>query len=249
MGDRDKRTGRKRTRRDRPHHKLIIASLTDDKDALVERAQKVAMARVHEKTRYKAVLGDGEKKLWTYADALFPGWIQILDIIHVKDKLLIAAHLNYPQGTDDARDYVKERLVALLKGEVDSVIEDFAITVEDRTLPKSEVKILKLKVLGYFETNRDRMRYDEYLRLGLPIGSGLIEGTCKNLINDRMERSGMRWSPEGAEAILKLRSLHLTDHWDDFWEFAIARENRMLYGSYQPSQHETTFQCDILKAA
>ncbi|MEW6352230.1 MAG: hypothetical protein AB1646_24520, partial [Thermodesulfobacteriota bacterium] len=91
--------------------------------------------------------------------------------------------------------------------------------------------------------------YDEYLKLGLPIGSGLIEGTCKNLINDRMERSGMRWSQEGAEAILKLRALHLTDHWDDFWEFAVAREKKTLYSSYPPSHRETTCEYDILKAA
>ncbi|MEW6351817.1 MAG: hypothetical protein AB1646_22440, partial [Thermodesulfobacteriota bacterium] len=57
MGDGNKRTGRKRTRRNRPHHKLIMASLTDDKDVLVEKAQKVAMARIHEKTQHKAVVG------------------------------------------------------------------------------------------------------------------------------------------------------------------------------------------------
>jgi len=249
MGDGKKKSGHKRTRRNKPHHKLIIASLTDDKDAMMEKAQRVAMPRIHDKTQYKAVVGDGEKKIWSYADELFPGWIQILDIIHAKDKLLIAAHLHYPKGSDDAHDYVKERLLALLNGEVDSVIEDFAITLDDGTLCKSKVKILRSKVLGYFETNRGRMRYDEFLKLGLPIGSGLIEGTCKNLINDRMERSGMRWSPEGAEAILKLRALHLTDHWSDFWEFSIAREKRTLYGSYPLSQQETTFQMDILRVA
>ena len=132
---------------------------------------------------------------------------------------------------------------------MDSVIEDFANIVEEGELSKSKLKILKSKVLGYFQTNRDRMRYDECLKLGLPIGSGLIEGTCKNLINDRMERSGMRWSPEGAEAILKLRALHLTDHWDDFWEFSIAREKRTLYSYYPSFAEETTFQLDMLKVA
>ena len=249
MGDGKRKTGHKRTRRNRPHHKLIIASLIDDKDAMMEKAQRVAVARIHDKTQYKAVVGDGEKKIWSYADELFPGWIQILDIIHAKDKLLIAAHLHYPQGSDDAREFVRERLVALLEGEVDSVIEDFANIVEEGELSKSKIKILKSKVLGYFETNRVRMRYDEYLKLGLPIGSGLIEGTCKNLINDRMERSGMRWSPEGAEAILKLRALHLTDHWNDFWEFSIAREKRTLYSCYPSLPEETTFQMDILKVA
>ena len=45
------------------------------------------------------------------------------------------------------------------------------------------------------------MRYDEYLARGLPIASGPVEGACKNLIKDRMERSGMRWTPRMAEAM------------------------------------------------
>ncbi len=249
MGDGKRKTGPERTRRNRPHHKLIIASLIDDKDALMEKAQRVAVARIHDKTLYKAVVGDGEKKTWSYADELFPGWIQILDIIHAKDKLLIAAHLHYPEGSDDAREFVRERLVALLEGEVDSVIKDFANIVEEGELSKSKIKVLKSKVLGYFETNRVRMRYDEYLKLGLPIGSGLIEGTCKNLINDRMERSGMRWFPEDAEAIPELGALHLTDHRVDFREFSIAREERTLYSCYPSFAEETTFQMDIPKVA
>lgn len=69
--------------------------------------------------------------------------------------------------------------------------------------------------------------------MGLPIGSGVIEGTCKNLINDRMERSGMRWSEKGAEAMVSLRGLHLTDLWDSFWTFRIEREKKMLYSISQ----------------
>ena len=44
----------------------------------------------------------------------------------------------------------------------------------------------------YFERNRDRMKYDEYLAAGYPIGSGVVEGACRHLVKDRMERTGMR---------------------------------------------------------
>jgi hypothetical protein len=75
------------------------------------------------------------------------------------------------------------------------------------------------------------MKYDEYLRRGLPIASGCVEGACKNLIKDRMERSGMRWSLEGAEAMIQLRSLYLSGDLDDYWDFHLEQEHRRLYPS------------------
>ena len=77
--------------------------------------------------------------------------------------------------------------------------------------------------------DRHHMRYDEYLRQGLPIASGCVEGACKNLIKDRMERSGMRWSLEGGEAMIRLRSLYLSGDLDDYWDFHLAEESRRLY--------------------
>lgn len=219
----------KKTRRPKPHHKRILASLTQDRSKVMNKAQAAAISRIHPHTALKAVLGDGEKNIWNFADELFPNWIQVLDIIHVRDKLWLAAHLYYKKDSPEAKEYVRERLVALLKGEVDMVIDDFRIAMEDGSLSASRTETLRRKVLGYFVNNRERMQYDTYLAKGLPIGSGVIEGTCKNLINDRMERSGMRWSPDGAEAILNLRSLDLTDLWNDFWAFRTQREKKALY--------------------
>lgn len=51
------------------------------------------------------------------------------------------------------------------------------------------------------------MRYDEYLRDGLPIGTGTIEGACRYLVKDRMDITGARWGINGAEAVLLFRSL------------------------------------------
>ena len=218
----------KKTRRPKAHHKRIIASLKEDRTTVMNKAQDAAMSRIHPDTGLKAVVADGEKSLWNFANDLFPDWIQVLDIIHVRDKLWLAAHLYYKQESPDAKEYVRERLVALLTGEVDLIIEDFRIAMEDGSLSASKAETLRRKVLGYFVNNRDRMQYDKYLAMGLPIASGVIEGTCKNLINDRMERSGMRWSPGGAEAIMKLRSLYLTDLWNDFWTFRAQREKQVL---------------------
>jgi hypothetical protein len=58
------------------------------------------------------------------------------------------------------------------------------------------------------------MRYDQYPANGWPIASGPVEGACKNLIKDRMERSGMRWTEQMAEAIVQLRAIYLSGDFD-----------------------------------
>jgi hypothetical protein len=71
-------------------------------------------------------------------------------------------------------------------------------------------------VANYLYRNRLRMRYDEYLAKGWPIASGPVEGACKNLVKDRMERSGMRWTETIAEAILQLRAVYLSGDFDSY---------------------------------
>ena len=74
------------------------------------------------------------------------------------------------------------------------------------------------------------MRYDVYLKAGYPIGSGVAEEACRHLVKDRMEQTGMRWTVSGAQAMLHLRATYLKDHWDDFIEDRIEREQTRLYG-------------------
>ena len=86
-----------------------------------------------------------------------------------------------------------------------------------------------MKICGYFEKNRDRMRYDQYLACGYPIASGVIEGACRHVVKDRLERTGMNWTIPGAQAMLELRCIYLTEHWDTFVEFRVAKETKRLY--------------------
>jgi hypothetical protein len=68
------------------------------------------------------------------------------------------------------------------------------------------------------------MQYDEMLALGAPIASGIIEGACRHLVNDRLDVTGARWSLAGAEAVLSLRSLLASGDFADYWEFHEAAE-------------------------
>jgi hypothetical protein len=73
------------------------------------------------------------------------------------------------------------------------------------------------------------MAYDIYLEKGYPIATGLVEGTCGSLVEDRMEQSGMRWSIAGAQAVLEQRAVVKNNDWEDFWAFYIDMETLRLY--------------------
>ena len=88
----------------------------------------------------------------------------------------------------------------------------------------------------YLLNYKDMLRYDEYLLEGLPIATGVIEGTCRHLVNDRMDITGARWGLRRAEAILKLRSLHCSKDYEDYWDFykeqTLRRNHLSQYDNY-----------------
>jgi hypothetical protein len=87
-------------------------------------------------------------------------------------------------------------------------------------------------VMTYLENGKNHMRYDIYLKRGYPIGSGVVEGACKNLVKDRMEQCGMRWTIAGAEAVLGMRSIQINGMNSDYWQYHIAQEKQRLYGNF-----------------
>ncbi len=80
------------------------------------------------------------------------------------------------------------------------------------------------KAANYLLKYKTHLRYDSYLARGYPIASGVIEGACRHLVNIRMNRTGARWSLQGAEAVLQLRALVKSGDFDDYWKFHEARE-------------------------
>ena len=85
-------------------------------------------------------------------------------------------------------------------------------------------------MLAICKKNRDRLCYDKALRSGFPIASGVIEGACRHLINDRLDITGARWSLQGAEAILKLRSINSSGDWEEYWSYHRSRSEKRNYG-------------------
>lgn len=74
------------------------------------------------------------------------------------------------------------------------------------------------RAAGYLANNADRMRYNVYRAMGLPIGSGVTEAACKTVVKERLCGSGMRWDTKGAAEVLCLRTMVKTPgRWDAFW--------------------------------
>ena len=115
----------------------------------------------------------------------------------------------------------------LLQGKVETVIRSFA--AKKNSLSQQKKKVL-LSVIKYYTNNKLYMKYDQYLSKGYPIGSGAIEGACRHLVKDRMERTGMRWEIEGAQAMLNTRSASINNEWDRLIEYRIKKKTKANYG-------------------
>jgi hypothetical protein len=224
--------------RPEPQHKHVWAEMTRQvggetvhaKESLFARLECESAARNSGHGRPVICLMDGERALWDMQRAHFSGAVGILDLFHVLERLWAVAHCSHKEGSDGARQYVEERLRDLLQGRVGYVIAGLRRRLVGGKLSGPKRKVVK-SAAEYLANNRQHMRYDEYLAAGYPIGSGVAEGACRHLVKDRLEQTGMRWTVEGARAMLHVRALYLNDQWGEYQEYRIEQEQTRLYGS------------------
>jgi hypothetical protein len=221
-----------RKRRSRPQNKRVRADLLVGKVSLFLWLAQEVIRRNPQGSKPVIFLSDGERALQDRQSEYLPeNTICILDLFHVLERLWKVAWCFFDERTQkrQAHQWVEERLKRLLEGKAGSVIRGIRYQSTQYALRGQRQKTVK-EAADYFERNRDRMKYDEYLAAGYPIGSGVVEGACRHLVKDRMERSGMRWLPSGAQAMLDLRATYLNGEWSDFWKFHTEREDQRLYG-------------------
>ena len=154
----------------------------------------------------------------------------VLDLIHVLEYLWTAAYVFHPEASPEAEAWVTERLLWLLCGDAGQVIASIRRTATRRGLSTPARKPADT-CANDLERHKAYLRYDTYLAAGLPIATGVIEGACRSLVRDRMEITGARWSLEGAEAILRLRSLRASGDWEAYWRHHEQREQQRQHAS------------------
>jgi hypothetical protein len=171
---------------------------------------------------------DGEPALWAEQREWLPRCIGILDIYHVMKRVWQCAYCFHREGTVEAERFFERKLRMILEGRVGYVIGVLKRAASQKKLTTEKRRTLQAAIV-YFENNQQYMKYDEYLRQGLPIGSGVAEGACRHVVKDRLEQTGMRWTLTGAQSMLDLRSTYINEDWEPYVQYYIDQEQNALY--------------------
>jgi hypothetical protein len=222
--------------RPRPQHKQVWASLprAEVPGSGTEAVFAWMLNEVAERNpglhKEMVFVGDGQDALWTARAKYLPQRhrVDILDLLHVTPRLWQAAHSFHAEGSAAAEQFVRERVLRILQGKVAGVIRGLREMATKQQVHGAKKKTLT-DVCRYLQRNQARMRYDVYLEAGYPIASGAIEGACRHLIKDRLERAGMHWTVWGAQAMLDVRSVSISGAWEEFQQYWIERETYRRY--------------------
>ncbi len=169
------------------------------------------------------VLGDGAAWNWERVARLFEKRIEILDWHHLEEKVEETAEGLYGSRSERAgRRGGKRRLDALWNGKVEEVLRglkrqrgEWAERGAEGARGAEALRTLE----HYLTANQGRMDYPRYRGLGLPVGSGVVESACKEVVGGRMKRSGMQWRKGSAETVLHLRAEFKSGRWDEDWRY------------------------------
>lgn len=162
-----------------------------------------------------SILGDGAEWVWNLAAEHFPGAQELLDVWHGAEHLAEGAKKVFGPGSMEATRQAacgRQRL-----------LEDGYVGVTDwvgalgAQVPAGGDGASLGSVLNYFCNHQDRLNYALRLRRGQSIGSGLVEGTIKQLLNKRIKQTGARWRVEHVGPLVELAAMAVGPEWQDFW--------------------------------
>ena len=188
-------------------------------------------------------LADGAKDNWRFmhdieADLPAPSQapIEIVDFYHACEHLKNGCDAAWGESTQQSMDFFV-RLKTWLKERDDGAERVIRTLRFQGSLAKGNQRKRLEAELTYFRNQQPRMHYAEYIRLHLPIASGVMEASCKTLVTQRLKRSGMAWTNAGGQAILTLRSLIQSDRWASAWTLLSADFRKTVTIRTQSNQH------------
>lgn len=219
----------------RPEHKRVLASLEKTPQEVISEGFSEALSRDPDQTKRWFVLVDGDPDLrnWVLAEAKKRGVTVtlVLDFIHALQYLWQAGEDLCGKEESAVEAWVLPRLERILAGKVSDVVAGMTRSATKLGLRKGQRKAVD-RCANYYLKRTAMMQYDEILRVGAPIATGAIEGSCKHLINDRCDLCGARWTVKGAEAILKLRAVYISGDFDEYWKHHEAEERKRNHESH-----------------
>jgi hypothetical protein len=189
---------------------IVYAARLGNREALGHDLYRLAGQPESQESQGMAFVADGANWLDEIKDLQFPLATRIIDQWHAREYLWNLSNEFYEQGTWKAQGWAKEKIQLLKRNKQRSLKLAFC-RMDPKT--KKQREILS-NTRRYFGNHGHQMNYPLYQRMGFHIGSGVVEGACKHVIQSRFKRAGMRWSRPGAENLLALRSLHINDKWE-----------------------------------
>ena len=183
-----------------------------------ERIYAEASRRGLSQAQKVVVLGDGARWVRGLAELHFYGATQIIDLYHAREHIGKLCQLLFAGDEKKIRAFRMRWWTLLDEGKVERIVAQARSQLSGAGANQEQIEI----ELGYFEENRERMRYQRFREEGLFVGSGVVEAGCKSVIGQRLKRSGMEWSVSGANAIISLRCLLLSGRFEEYWESRCA---------------------------
>ena len=163
------------------------------------------------------VIGDGAHWIWNLAASHFPGAVQIVDLYHAQEHVWDVAHAVFGRTTQKGISWAKQACDLLVHGKIEELVAQIS-KLPAIAPPPGKSKSVPEQAIGYFTTNAERMRYPAFRAQGMHVGSGIAEAACKTVVTARLKRTGMRWTPQGLDTILPLRTAKLNRAFDQFWQ-------------------------------
>ena len=213
-------------------NKRVWASVEHSAESVIEAGFLEALQRDPTQQRQWVILIDGQPyQIKLIERAMKKHNVKatiVMDFIHVLEYVWKAAWCFYKKGDDKVEAWVEKNALKILHGHGNQVAKGMRISATKQGLIKRENID---KCADYLLKNKLRLQYGKALKKGYPIASGVIEGACRHIINDRLDITGARWSLKGAEAILKLRSLKSSGDFNDYWLFHKKQSKQRIYGA------------------
>jgi hypothetical protein len=151
----------------------------------------------------------------------------VVDFIHVLEYLWKAAWCFHRPRDPAMEDWVTAQALDILHGRTGDVITRIqALAAEHPPRPGSEHAKIIRKTLSYLQNKQAFMDYPRALANGWPIATGVIEGACRHLVQDRMGITGARWGLAGAQAMLWLRAINASGDTGTYWTWHIQQEHQ-----------------------
>jgi hypothetical protein len=206
--------------------KWVPASVTESIEDMIAAAYDEADRRDPQRVRQRVFLVDGNKQqLAAIAAQAQERGLKVpvlIDYIHVSGYIGKASAALHPGDPLAAGQWADGQLLRVLHGRAKAVAATLA-SVAAKTRANPRKRGLDLadvdRAVTYLDNNRQHMKYDKALEKGWPIATGMIEGACRFVIEDRFGITGARWSPDGAEDILKIRAVVVNGDLDDYMRY------------------------------